>query len=149
MTSQVPVVGVFCSCVMQITSDEEKYIRCLTAQGDNSYYSAGNVALAMIQLPETSVIRSRERWKDLSRYVLDTKTDHGASIFARSSTGRGYRITSVYDLTQTEGRKFCQPQMEDGSPEMKKALTALLNFSPSRWSSAKTCPPAPATTPGT
>lgn len=118
------------ACVTQITSDEEKYIRYLTAQGDNPYYSAGNVALAMIQLPETSVIRSRERWKDLGRFVLETEIDRGASIFARSATGRGYRVTCVYDLTQTEGRKFCRPQLEDGSPEMEKALTALLNFSP-------------------
>ncbi len=125
---------------MQITSDEEKYIRYLTAQGDNLYYSAGNVAMAMIQLPSTTVVCTRERWKELGRFVLDTEADRGASIFIRSATGRGYRTTAVYDLTQTEGRKFQRLQLTDGSPEMERALTALLNFSPVQVVTGKDLP---------
>ena len=132
--------GLRAACVTQITSDEEKYIRYLTVQGDNPYYSAGNVALAMIQLPSTTVVCTRERWRELGRFVLDTEVDRGASIFTRSSTGRGYRVTCVYDLAQTEGRKFYRPQLEDGSPEMEKDLTALLRSSPVQVVTGKDLP---------
>ena len=35
--------------VMQITSDPETYLRYLNCQADNPSYSAGNVALVMVQ----------------------------------------------------------------------------------------------------
>ena len=116
--------------VTKVTSDPEKFARYLTMQGDNPSYSAGNVALAMAQLPEATVLHTRAHWKDLGRFVLDPELKNGASIFTRSSTGRGYNLTSVYDIAQTEGRELRTPQLRDGSEAMEAALTALLNFAP-------------------
>lgn len=116
--------------VTQIIEDPEKFARYLTMQGDNPSYSAGNVALAMAQLPEATVLHTRSHWKDLGRFVLDPELDNGASIFTRSSTGRGYSLTSVYDIAQTQGRELRTPQLRDNTEAMDAALTALLNFSP-------------------
>lgn len=116
--------------VTKVTSDPEKFARYLTMQGDNPAYSAGNVALAMAQLPEATVLHTRAHWKDLGRFVLDPELKNGASIFTRSSTGRGYNLTSVYDIAQTEGRELRTPQLRDGTEAMEAALTALLNFAP-------------------
>lgn len=116
--------------VTQIMEAPEKFARYLTMQGDNPSYSAGNVALAMAQLPEATVLHTRGHWKDLGRFVLDPELDNGASIFTRSSTGRGYSLTSVYDVAQTQGRELRTPQLRDDTEAMDAALTALLNFSP-------------------
>ena len=116
--------------VTKVTSDPEKFVRYLTMQGDNPAYSAGNVALAMAQPPEATVLHTRAHWKDLGRFVLDPELKNGASIFTRSSTGRGYNLTSVYDIAQTEGRELRTLQLRDGSEAMEAALTALLNFAP-------------------
>lgn len=116
--------------VTQIIEDPEKFARYLTMQGDNPSYSAGNVALAMAQLPEATVLHTRGHWKDLGRFVLDPELNNGASIFTQSSTGRGYSLTSVYDIAQTQGRELRTPQLRDGTETMDAALTALLNFAP-------------------
>ena len=116
--------------VTQIIEDPEKFARYLTMQGDNPSYSAGNVALAMAQLPEATVLHPRSHWKDLGRFVQEPELNNGASIFTRSSTGRGYSLTSVYDIAQTQGRELRTPQLRDDTEAMDAALTALLNFSP-------------------
>lgn len=116
--------------VTQIIEDPEKFARYLELQGDNPSYSAGNVALAMAQLPEATVLHTRGHWKDLGRFVLDPELNNGASIFTRSSTGRGYSLTSVYDIAQTQGRELRTPQLRDDTEAMDAALTALLNFAP-------------------
>lgn len=116
--------------VIQITKDPEKFARYLTMQGDNPSYSSGNIALAMAQLPEATVVHTRGHWKDLGRFVLDPELKNGASIFTRSATGRGYNLTSVYDIAQTQGRELRTPQLKDDTEAMEAALAALLNFSP-------------------
>ncbi len=116
--------------VIQITKDPQKFARYLELQGDNPSYSSGNIALAMAQLPEATVLHTRGHWKDLGRFVLDPELKNGASIFTRSSTGRGYNLTSVYDIAQTQGRELRTPQLRDDTEAMEAALTALLNFAP-------------------
>ena len=116
--------------VIQITKDPGKFARYLELQGDNPSYSSGNIALAMAQLPEATVVHTRGHWKDLGRFVLDPELKNGASIFTRSATGRGYNLTSVYDIAQTQGRELRTPQLRDDTEAMEAALTALLNFSP-------------------
>lgn len=116
--------------VIQITKDPQKFARYLELQGDNPSYSSGNIALAMAQLPEATVVHTRGHWKDLGRFVLDPELKNGASIFTRSSTGRGYNLTSVYDIAQTQGRELRTPQLRDDTEAMEAALTALLNFAP-------------------
>ena len=74
--------------VIQITKDPGKFARYLAMQGDNPSYSSSNIALAMAQLPEATVLHTRGHWKDLGRFVLDPELKNGASIFTRSATGR-------------------------------------------------------------
>ena len=116
--------------VIQITKDPEKFACYLELQGDNPSYSSGNIALAMAQLPEATVVHTRGHWKDLGRFVLDPELKNGASIFTRSATGRGYNLTSVYDIAQTQGRELRTVQLKEDTEPMEAALTALLNFSP-------------------
>ena len=116
--------------VTEITSDPETFARYLEMQGDNPSYSAGNIAAVMAQLPEATVVGTVERWKTQGRHVLDSEWEKGASIFARSPSGRGYIVDSVYDVSQTQGRELQSITLEDDTKEMEIALTALLNFSP-------------------
>ena len=115
--------------VAQITTDPEAYARYLTIQGDNPSYSAGNIAMVMIQQPEAAIFGTAERWKSLGRSVADGEWEKGADIFTKSPTGRSYNLTPVYDITQTQGREVYTPQLQDDSPEMETALSALLNYS--------------------
>ena len=126
--------------VIQITKDPEKFARYLELQGDNPSYSSGNIALAMAQLPEATVLHTRGHWKDLGRFVLDPELKNGASIFTRSATGRGYNLTSVYDIAQTQGRELRTPQLRDDTEAMDAALSALLNFSPVQVVAAENLP---------
>lgn len=116
--------------VTQITDDPEKFARYLTMQGDNPSYSAGNVVLVMIQLPEAAVVHTRSHWRDLGRFVLDQELKNGASIFTRSASGRSYNLSDVFDIAQTQGRELWTPQLKDDTREMEAALSALLNFAP-------------------
>ena len=126
--------------VIQITKDPEKFARYLELQGNNPSYSSGNIALAMAQLPEATVLHTRGHWKDLGRFVLDPELKNGASIFTRSATGRGYNLTSVYDIAQTQGRELRTPQLKDDTEAMEAALAALLNFSPVQVVAAENLP---------
>ena len=126
--------------VIQITKDPEKFARYLELQGNNPSYSSGNIALAMAQLPEATVVHTRGHWKDLGRFVLDPELKNGASIFTRSATGRGYNLTSVYDIAQTQGRELRTPQLKDDTEAMEAALAALLNFSPVQVVAAENLP---------
>ena len=92
--------------------------------------SAGNVALVMIQFPEAAIVHTRSHWKDLGRFVLDPELNNGASIFTRSASGRGYNLSDVYDIAQTQGRELGKTQLMDDTREMEAALSALLNFAP-------------------
>ena len=55
--------------VLQITSDPETYLRYLNCQADNPSYSAGNVALVMVQDQKATIFGTKERWKSLNRGV--------------------------------------------------------------------------------
>ena len=75
--------------VNQIISSPENYAAYLEVQGANPMYSAGNIALAMVQFPGISQIGTAERWKVLGRTVLDSEKSNGIQIFARGSFGKG------------------------------------------------------------
>lgn len=115
--------------VEAITTDPEFYTRYLDMQGDNPTYSAGNIALVMMQGEEFTTFGTRERWKSLGRSVLDTEQNKGVSIFAKSPLSRGYTLTDAFDVKQTRGREIRQPQLKDDSKEMEAALTTVLNYS--------------------
>ena len=62
--------------------------------------------------------------------MLDPELNNGASIFTRSASGRGYNLSDVYDIAQTQGRELGKTQLMDDTREMEAALSALLNFAP-------------------
>ena len=77
-------------------------------------------ALGSHGAPDSIDVCSRERWKDLGSFVLDIEIDREASIFTRSSTGRGYRVTCVYDLAQTEGGSFTGPSWRTAAQRWRR-----------------------------
>lgn len=102
---------------MEIASNPEAYVRYLELQGDNPHYSPGNIALAMFQNPEVTQFGTREKWKALGRSIKD------------SEAGKGYVLAPAYDISQTYGREVKSVKLENGSTEMEKALTTVLNYS--------------------
>lgn len=109
--------------IVQITSDPDAYLRYLNCQADNPSYSAGNVALVMVQDQGATIFGTKDRWKSLMRSVSPTEEKNGVKIYTRSSFGKGYVLTDVYDVRQTkrarpEAHRFAAGQQRnDGSPE--------------------------------
>ncbi len=111
-----------------ITTDPDSYIRYLTMQGDNPTYSAGNVAIALVGLPDgATVFGTAERWKTLRRTVKEGET--GVKIFARDQRTNQYTLADAYDVSQTQGQEVKKTVFQDGSKEMETALATLLNYS--------------------
>ncbi len=116
--------------VFMIASDPEHYAAYLEIQGNNPMYSAGNIALAMVQNPNITQIGTADRWKALGRTVMDMEKNNGIQIFARGSFGKGYAITNAYDISQTVGRDVAPGiQIREGSKEMEDAISTLMNYS--------------------
>ena len=69
--------------VTQITTQPEAYARYLDLQGDNPTYSAGNIALVMLQDPNATVFGTTDRWRTQGRSVMDTERNKSVKIFAR------------------------------------------------------------------
>lgn len=97
--------------ITEITSDPEAYARYLEMQGDNPSYSAGNIALVMFGNPEATVFGTRDRWKTLSRSVMDSEKSNGVKIFARSPMGRGYMLADAYDSIDIQGQTPDWPEV--------------------------------------
>ena len=114
--------------VARIVSLPEAYAKYLEVQGDNPYYSPGNIALAMLQKPEVTQFGTREKWKTLGRSVKDAEVKNSFQIFSRASFGKGYILAPAYDVSQTYGREVKAISLADGSPEMEKALSTVLNY---------------------
>ena len=115
--------------IIQITSDPDAYLRYLNCQADNPSYSAGNVALVMVQDQGATVFGTKDRWKSLMRSVNPTEEKNGVKIFTRSSFGKGYTLTDVYDVRQTTGRDLKHTALQAESKEMEEAEKVLLNYS--------------------
>jgi len=111
-----------------ITTDPDGYIRYLNMQGDNPTYSSGNVAIAMVGLPEgTTLFGTAERWRALHRSIKAGEV--GVKIFARDQRTKQRILVDVYDVSQTQGREVKQTIFRDSSKEMESALGTLLNYS--------------------
>ncbi len=111
-----------------IATDPDSYIRYLTMQGDNPTYSAGNVAIALVGLPDgATMFGTAERWKTLRRTVKEGET--GVKIFARDQRTNQYTLADAYDVSQTQGQEVKKTVFQDGSKEMETALATLLNYS--------------------
>ena len=86
------------------------------------------IALAMLQKPEVTQFGTREKWKTLGRSVKDAEVKNSFQIFSRASFGKGYILAPAYDVSQTYGREVRAISLADGSPEMEKALSTVLNY---------------------
>lgn len=117
------------AAVIEVTQNPEQYARFLDMQGDNPTYSPGNIVMVMAQNPEVTRFGTAERWGSLGRSVIPSEAGRGAMIFARQTYGHGYALTSVYDITQTTGKNLVTSLLTDGSEQMDKALSTLLNYS--------------------
>ena len=115
--------------IIEISTNPEAYARYLAMQGDNPMYSAGNIALAMIQDPQATMFATADRWRTLGRNVAEMEKNSGILIFARSPLGKGYTLTNAYDITQTTGRDVKRTELKNGTPGMETALATLLNYS--------------------
>ncbi|WP_352416759.1 hypothetical protein [Oscillibacter ruminantium] len=125
------VVAMRESGITEITSHAEAYIGYLERQESNPMYSPGNIALAMFQNPEATVIGTRDRWKAMGRTVLESEKDKGMKIFARAAfPAKGYTLSDAYDVSQTQGKAIKETCLRDSSKEMDTALSTLLNYSP-------------------
>lgn len=116
------------AAVVEVTQNPEMYGKFLDMQGDNPTYSPGNVVMVMVQNPEFTKFGTAERWRSLNRNIIPSEAGRGATIFARRTFGRGYTLAPVYDIKQTTGRGFTMPTLTDGTEQMDKALTTLLNY---------------------
>lgn len=110
-----------------IATDPDSYIRYLTMQGDNPTYSAGNVALALVGLPDgATVFGTKERWQSLQRSVVEGEV--GVKIFARDRKTKAYALAEAYDVSQTQGKELKTRTLQNDSPDMESALKTLLNY---------------------
>lgn len=116
------------AAVMEITSSPEAYSLYLDLQGDNPAYSAGNIALAMVQDGDVTVFGTKEKWKMLGRFVPVSENGNGIHIFARSTFGKGYTLADAYDVRQTQGRPMKEVKLENDTKEMESAMATLLNY---------------------
>lgn len=114
--------------VLEITSSAEAYTRYLELQGDNPTYSAGNIALAMVQDANVTVFGTKEKWKMLGRSVPVSENGNGIHIFARSTFGKGYTLADAYDVRQTQGRPLKEVHLQNDTRDMESAMTTLLNY---------------------
>lgn len=121
------------SSLTAITTTPECYTQYLALQADNISLSAGNIALALAQLPNPTRIGTTDYWHKQGRYVMDEEMQKGATVFVppRNRNFRGYLMGSYYDVTQTGGRplKAAAP-LAEGSDRMNAAFAALLDTAP-------------------
>ena len=121
------------SSLTTITMNPDLYTRYLVLQADNIGLSAGNVALAMFQLPNATKIGTTDFWHKQDRRVMDTEMQKGAKVFVppRNSNFRGYLMGSYYDVSQTAGKPIREnTPLAENSGRMDTAIAALLDSSP-------------------
>ena len=82
----------------------------------------------MVQDQGATIFGTKDRWKSLMRSVSPTEEKNGVKIYTRSSFGKGYVLTDVYDVRQTSGRDLKHTVLQPGSKEMTEALKTLLNY---------------------
>ncbi|MCI6362891.1 hypothetical protein [Intestinimonas butyriciproducens] len=122
--------------ITDVTSTPAAYLSYLDLQAVNPDYSAGNVVLAMYQLPsvmdEPAQIGTAERWQGLGRSVIPAERGHGAKIFVRPKDPkrRGYDIGEAFTLDQTQGRTLREFRLAEDTHQMEKALATLMNYAP-------------------
>lgn len=116
------------AAVMEVTSDPEKYRAFLDLHAQ-TMYNAANTATVWKQRPGATQLHARrKKWTSLGGKYARMKRPYRCSC----GNARGYiKLDYVYDKAQTVGDPVpVRGILRDGTPDMEKALGALLQSSP-------------------
>ena len=101
---------------VEALASSEAWTQMLTVAARFHRYSPNNVLLITVQRPEATLVAGYRTWQQLGRQVL--RGEQGISILApvitradpepdQETTGkvlRGFRVTHVFDVSQTDGK---------------------------------------------
>lgn len=140
------------SSVMDITSIPENYQAFLDFQASSdSRYSANNAALVLAQNPDATHVGSMDHWNKLGRNVVRGETairvmaperyDYikpeqqetnggGVETVNVRRRGLGFKMNSVFDVSQTTGKALPEPVLMNTPESMEKGIKALIDQSP-------------------
>ena len=132
--------------IQQMLEDPEQWRQWATTLSRFHHYSAGNVLLIMSQMPNATRVAGYHAWQDMGRQVQ--RGQRGITILApiirrEKETERstepakpsppalvGFRATTVFDVSQTQGRDLAlpDPQLLDANTmaELIGSLTAVV-----------------------
>ena len=124
--------------IEMVTSDPEIYLNYLNAQAMNPHMSAGNIAAALAQNKDVTMMATADKWQKLGRTPIDGTKENVIKMLAQQKNNpKFYEVIELYDISQTSGKE--QPPnivLKNGTPEMAKAIVTLSRFSPAEL---KTC----------
>jgi len=123
-------------------SVSEEMVRFLDFSSRFHQYSPNNLFLIMLSRPDSTRVAGYNQWLKLGRYVK--RNEHGIKILAPiiykelDSKGKeisrlsGFKVTNVFDVTQTEGAPL--PRTPDWISSQKKAelQKKLIQFAKSK-----------------
>ena len=116
------------AAVMEVTSDPEKYRAFLDLHAQ-TMYNAANTATVWKQRPGATQLLPRKKWTELGRKIREDETP--VQVFMRDTRSGYIKLDYVYDKAQTAGDPVpVRGILRDGTPDMEKALGALLQSSP-------------------
>ena len=116
------------AAVMEVTSDPEKYRAFLDLHAQ-TMYNAANTATVWKQRPGATQLLPRKKWAELGRKIREDETP--VQVFMRDTRSGYIKLDYVYDKAQTVGDPVpVRGILRDGTPDMEKALGALLQSSP-------------------
>ena len=116
------------AAVMEVTSDPEKYRAFLDLHAQ-TMYNAVNTATVWKQRPGATQLLPRKKWTELGRKIREDETP--VQVFMRDTRSGYIKLDYVYDKAQTVGDPVpVRGILRDGTPDMEKALGALLQSSP-------------------
>ena len=116
------------AAVMEVTSDPEKYRAFLDLHAQ-TMYNAANTATVWKQRPGATQLLPRKKWTELGRKIREDETP--VQVFMRDTRSGYIKLDYVYDKAQTVGDPVpVRGILRDGTPDMEKALGALLQSSP-------------------
>ena len=115
----------------EIVSDNKKFKQYLDIQSKFDQYSVGNTLLITAQMPNATVLKDFEGWKNVGGYLNKHRTEvkilEPGDEYMREdgSVGTIYNVKKLYDISQVKTRQ----KMKTMRYEDKLLLKVLLNCS--------------------
>ena len=126
---------------LMIAEDPEKFSAYLRVQARFDRYTVTNAILLLHQFPDAQKLKTFEGWKRDGAFV--GRGEKSISILEPSSytkedgsTGKGFRIKKLFDISQTDVRLSPDPFLSGVSS--RNLLRALLEASPAETEAADT-----------